>query len=63
VFLLLGAQVGLAGPILWYVARPASAARGLARVREWLTRHERLVDLGVLFVFGALFTLKGLAGL
>jgi hypothetical protein len=63
VFLLAGAQVGLAGPILWFVVRPAAAARGLGRAREWLARHERPVDLGVLSVFGALFTLKGVAGL
>jgi threonine/homoserine/homoserine lactone efflux protein len=63
VFLLLGSQLGLAGPILWYVVRPASAGRGLDRLKGWLARHARLVDLGVLGVFGALFTLKGLAGL
>jgi Sap, sulfolipid-1-addressing protein len=63
VFLLAASQLGLAGPILWYVARPASAGRGLDRIKEWLARHERAVDLGVLLVFGALFTIKGLAGL
>jgi FtsH-binding integral membrane protein len=63
VFLLAASQVGLAGPILWYVVRPAAAGRGLDRVKDWLARHERLVDLGVLLVFGALFTLTGLAGL
>jgi hypothetical protein len=61
-FLLAGSQVGLVGPILWYVARPASAARGLGRIREWLARHEELVDLGVLVVFGLLFTFSGLRG-
>jgi hypothetical protein len=61
-FLLAGSQVGLVGPILWFVARPASAARGLGRIREWLARHEKLVDLGVLVVFGLLFTLSGLRG-
>jgi Sap, sulfolipid-1-addressing protein len=63
VFLLATSQLGLAGPILWYVARPAAAGRGLDRVKDWLARHERLVDLGVLVVFGTLFALKGLAGL
>jgi FtsH-binding integral membrane protein len=63
VFLLAASQVGLAGPILWYMVRPAAAGRGLDRVKDWLARHERLVDLGVLLVFGALFTLTGLAGL
>lgn len=61
-FLLAGSQVGLVGPILWFVARPASAACGLGRIREWLARHEKLVDLGVLVVFGLLFTLSGLRG-
>ena len=60
--LLAGSQVGLTGPIVWFVVRPASAARGLGRVTDWLTRHDRLVDLGVLVVFGPLFTAKGLAG-
>lgn len=63
VLLLAGSQLGLMGPILWYVARPASAGRGLTRAREWLARHERPVDLGVLVVFGLLFTASGLRGL
>ena len=63
VFLLAASQVGLAGPILWYAVRPAAAGRGLDRVGDWLARHERLVDLGVVLVFGVLFTLTGLAGL
>ena len=61
-FLLAGSQVGLIGPIMWFVLRPASAARGLGRFTGWLARHERLVNLGVLVVFGLLFTAKGLAG-
>ena len=60
--LLAGSQVGLVGPILWFVVRPASAARGLGRVTEWLARHEKVVDLGVLVVFGLLFTVSGLHG-
>lgn len=53
----------LVGPLLWYLAHPASAARGLARLRTWLARHEQTIDLGVLLVFGTLFTVKGIAGL
>jgi Sap, sulfolipid-1-addressing protein len=60
VFLLAASQLGLVGPILWYVVRPATAARGLERITGWLGRHAQLVDLGVLLVFGTLFTLKGL---
>jgi threonine/homoserine/homoserine lactone efflux protein len=63
VFLLAASQLGLAGPILWYVARPASASRSLDRIKDWLARHEKLVDLGLLVVFGALFALSGLRGL
>lgn len=61
VLLLAASQLGLTGPILWYAAQPA-AARGLGRVKDWLARYERLVDLGVLVVLGALFTLSGLSG-
>lgn len=61
-FLLAGSQAGLMGPILWFVARPASAARGLGQATEWLARHEKVVDLGVLVVFGLLFTFSGLRG-
>lgn len=62
-FLVVASQVGLAGPILWYVLHPEAAARGLNRVKSWLAVHTRAVDLGVLTVFGTVFTVKGLAGL
>lgn len=62
--LLVGAsEVGLLGPVLWYVSHPESAARGLGRLKGWLSRHEHAVDLAVLVFFGLVFTLKGLAGL
>jgi len=63
VLLVAASQLDPAGPFLWYVARPAAAGRGLERTRDWLARHKQLLGLGVLLVFGALFTLKGLAGL
>ena len=50
-------------PILCFAARPASPGRILGRVKDWLGHHERLVDLSVLFIFGALFAIKGLTGL
>jgi threonine/homoserine/homoserine lactone efflux protein len=62
VFLLAASQLGLVGPMAWYVARPAAAGRDLDRIRDWLARHERPVDLGVLVVFGVLFTATGLGG-
>lgn len=62
-FLLVASQLGLAGPILWFAARRASAQRGLATVRAWLGRHEHIVNLAVLLAFGGLFTIKGLANL
>jgi hypothetical protein len=44
--------LGLAGPILWHLARPTSARRRLGRVKDWLGHHERRLDLGVLLVVG-----------
>lgn len=61
--LLLGAEIGLLGPVLWYLAGPARATSGLARVKNWLGRHEKAVELAVLVVFGLVFTVKGVAGL
>jgi threonine/homoserine/homoserine lactone efflux protein len=61
-FLLAASQLGLVGPMVWYVARPAAAGRDLDRIRDWLARHERQGDLGVLVVFGMLFTATGLGG-
>jgi uncharacterized membrane protein YdjX (TVP38/TMEM64 family) len=63
VVLLAGSQIGLTGPILWYVVRSAAARQNLDRFKHWLGQHERLVDLSVLVVFGTLFTLSGLSGL
>jgi hypothetical protein len=37
--------------------------RILDRVKDWLGHDERLVDLSVLVIFGAVFAIKGLTGL
>jgi Sap, sulfolipid-1-addressing protein len=62
-FLVLSSVALLVGPLVWYLVRRESAERGLARIKAWLGRHQRAVNLGVLVVFGVIFTLKGLAGL
>ena len=56
-------ELGLLGPVLWYVGHRESAARGLLRAKAWLARNEHQVDIAVLVVFGALFTARGAAGL
>lgn len=32
-------------------------------VKTWISNHQNALNLGVLFFFGAVFTLKGIAGL
>lgn len=61
--LVAASQLGLAGPIAWFVTHRRSATSGLAAVKAWLGRHEHVVNLAVLLVFGALFTVNGLSGL
>lgn len=62
-FLVVAAEVGLVGPILWYRAHPETAAQGLERLKDWIGRHKRALDMAVLLVFGLIFTGKGVAGL
>lgn len=40
IFLVAASQLGLAGPILWYLAHPERAARGLGRLRTWIGQYE-----------------------
>lgn len=61
--LVAASQLGLAGPIAWFVTHRRSATTGLAAVKSWLARNEHVVNLAVLLVFGLLFTVKGLNGL
>jgi hypothetical protein len=63
VLLVVAAETGMIVPILWYAAMPLKASPGLAKVRAWLSEHERTLNIAVLLVFGTIFTLKGLVGL
>jgi threonine/homoserine/homoserine lactone efflux protein len=62
-FLVLASEVGILGPVVWYMVQPRAARRGLGRVRSWLALHQHAVNLAVLVFFGAVFALKGLGGL
>jgi hypothetical protein len=57
--MVLASQLGLTASLAWHLARPSSSATGLAAIRLWLLRNDRLVELTVLVLFGALFTAKG----
>jgi hypothetical protein len=57
--LVLAAQLGLAVSLAWHLAGPASSARRLPAIRLWLLRNDRLVELAVLVLLGALFTARG----
>jgi hypothetical protein len=63
VLLVAGAELGLLGPLGWYLLRPATATTMLERAKGWLARHEHALDLAVLIIFGAIFTIKGAVGL
>ena len=63
IVLVAGSELGVAGPLVWYLARPASATRALDRIKGWLNRHQHVMNLTVLVVFGVVFTVKGIAGL
>jgi hypothetical protein len=60
VFLSVESQLGLAGPIVAYAASPDAASRRLDGVKAWLLRRNHPLNLAVLLVFGALFTLSGI---
>jgi hypothetical protein len=61
---LVGASlIGLVGPVLWYVLDRGPAERGLAHLKDFLTRHEVAVDATVLGLFGVMFVFKGLSAL
>ncbi len=57
--LVLAAQLGLATSLAWHLARPRSSARALPALRIWLLRNDRLVELTLLVLFGAIFTARG----
>lgn len=62
-FLVVASVMGIVVPLLWYLLRPARARRGLQKIRSWLGHHEHALNVGVLAVFGVVFTIKGLQGL
>jgi threonine/homoserine/homoserine lactone efflux protein len=62
-FLVAASLLLLVGPVVWYLVDRKQAERGLARLKDWLARHQTAVNLAVLFGFGALFAVKGLSGL
>jgi hypothetical protein len=57
--LVLAAQIGLAACLAWHVVRPSTSASALPALRLWLLRNDRLVELTVLVLFGAIFTARG----
>ncbi|WP_067813293.1 GAP family protein [Nocardia inohanensis] len=59
--LLLAASLDFLIPMGIYAALGERARTGLDTVQAWMLRHSRMLSLGVLFGFGALFTLRGLA--
>jgi hypothetical protein len=62
-FLVSSSVLGLLGSILWFVVEPERASRRLQDLKAWLVVHQRRLNEAVLLVFGAIFTLHGLAGL
>lgn len=62
--MLVGASlIFLVGPVLWFVLDRGPAERGLAHLKDFLTRHETAVDATILGFFGVMFVLKGLVAL
>jgi len=61
--LVLASEIGILGPLAWFLLRRRQAEHALAGITDWLGRNEHAVDLAVLAVFGLVFTVKGLAGL
>ncbi|WP_305093627.1 GAP family protein [Prescottella sp. R16] len=63
VLLLLAAALDFLIPIGIYVAFGERAKTVLAGVKQWMVAHDRGIGLAVFFGFGALFVVKGIAGL
>ncbi|MFC9894548.1 GAP family protein [Nocardia sp. NPDC127579] len=61
--LLIAALGDILIPMLVFLALGDRARMGLDRAEVWLLRHSRVLSLGVLFGFGALFTARGIANL
>ncbi|MFI6866159.1 GAP family protein [Nocardia sp. NPDC050406] len=61
--LLIAASLDFLIPMGIYAALGERARTGLDTAQDWMLRHSRALSLGVLFGFGALFTVRGLVDL
>lgn len=61
--LLLAAVSGILIPVLWRWLAPESASRHLARIKVWIASHDTAINVAMLLVFGAVFTIKGMSDL
>lgn len=61
--LLIAAAADFLIPIGAYLIGGERTERGLVAVETWMLRHSRELTLGVLFGFGALFTIRGAVAL
>jgi len=50
-------------PVVAYVAAPGPVGAFLDRLKAWLARHNRLILMTVFAAVGALYSIKGVAGL
>jgi hypothetical protein len=58
-FIVIGAT-GVVTPIAAYVAFPIQGAARLARLRQWLAKHERIVLIALALAIGGLFIRDGI---
>ncbi|WP_446222607.1 hypothetical protein ACTWPB_22855 [Nocardia sp. IBHARD005] len=61
--LLIAATVDFVVPIAIYLVLGERAEAGLGGAKQWMLRNNRAMSIGVLFAFGALFTIRGIANL
>ena len=62
-FLVVAAAVALVAPVLAYALAPRPVSLALTRIKDWLLRHQRIINIVVFIGFGALFALRGLTDL
>ncbi|MFE3442620.1 hypothetical protein ACFXNW_06295 [Nocardia sp. NPDC059180] len=63
VALLIAATIDFVVPIGIYLVLGERAKAGLGAAKQWMLRNNRALSIGVLFAFGALFTIRGIANL
>ncbi|MFD4179502.1 GAP family protein [Rhodococcus sp. NPDC058514] len=61
--LLVSAALDFVTPVGAFLLGGDRARAGLAALEDWMLRHSRALSLAVLFVFGALFTIRGIVNL